>query len=492
VSEPLTVTILPVASMTSFFVEPFDLRFGQTATLRGSVQADPPNSPFPAPSTRPTGTVTLRIGQTVLGQATVVDGSFSLETAALPVGQVMVEAQYSGDAIYLPSGGGAIFNVSPAPTTTTLTTNPSPSVYGESVRLVATVAEAVEGAAATGWVEFRDLSGAVLGRAAVDGQGQAAIDVTPPVAGVYDYTAHYEGDGNFTGSASAPLVHGVLTAQTATQVASSANPSVADQPVTFTATVSVASGGAGVPVGEVVFMRGDVVLASVSLINGVATFTTPSLAVGQHPITAVYHGSENFEGSTSAALSQAVNYPAGTTVARNQTATVGYWNGSRGQALIRKFDGSSTATELGNWLAANYPRLFGAQAGTGHNLAGRTNAAVADYFRAVYSSGNGSLRIRAQVLALALNAYATTESLGGPEAAPYGFAVSRWGVLIATWNVGGNGEPFGVADNSVQPVHLLLAEADARCVNGQLFGGSASLQSQANTVLEAINRAGGI
>jgi hypothetical protein len=41
--------------------------------------------------------------------------------------------------------------------------------------------------------------------------------------------------------------------------------------------------------------------------SGVATFTTSTLSVAVHPITATYGGNSNFLGSTSATLSQTVN-----------------------------------------------------------------------------------------------------------------------------------------------------------------------------------------
>ena len=62
------------------------------------------------------------------------------------------------------------------------------------------------------------------------------------------------------------------------------------------------------------FMDGTTSLGSVSLASGSATFSTSSLAVGSHNITAVYGGNANFTTSTSSpALSQVVNKAATTT-----------------------------------------------------------------------------------------------------------------------------------------------------------------------------------
>lgn len=100
---------------------------------------------------------------------------------------------------------------------------------------------------------------------------------------------------------------------TTTALTSSANPSVFGQPVTFTATVSPAS-GSGTPTGTVSFNDGAVTLATGMLSGGLASFITTSLSVGSHSITAVYRGDSNFTGSTSAVLTQTVNKASTTTV----------------------------------------------------------------------------------------------------------------------------------------------------------------------------------
>jgi parallel beta-helix repeat protein len=74
---------------------------------------------------------------------------------------------------------------------------------------------------------------------------------------------------------------------TTTTLASSANPSLTDQQVTFMATVSAVS-APDTPIGTVRFQDGNVTLATVALdVNGVAVFSTV-LDVGDHAITAIY------------------------------------------------------------------------------------------------------------------------------------------------------------------------------------------------------------
>ena len=67
--------------------------------------------------------------------------------------------------------------------------------------------------------------------------------------------------------------------------------------MTFTATVT--GGGNPVTVGTVTFRDGTTVLATIALDgSGQATFTTSSLAVGTHTITATFNGTTNFATST--------------------------------------------------------------------------------------------------------------------------------------------------------------------------------------------------
>jgi hypothetical protein len=75
--------------------------------------------------------------------------------------------------------------------------------------------------------------------------------------------------------------------------------------VTFTATIHPATGA--VPNGEVVtFIDGTTALGTGATAGGIATFTTSSLAVGSHSITASYAGDANFSPSTSVVVSETI------------------------------------------------------------------------------------------------------------------------------------------------------------------------------------------
>jgi parallel beta-helix repeat protein len=179
----------------------------------------------------------------------------------------------------------------------------------------------------------------------------------------------------------------------------------------------------------------------------------------------------------------------GGNVKPGQTAGIGFWNNRHGQALINALNGSSTSTQLGNWLAATLPNTFGAHAGSG-NLAGKSNAYIAALFQQDFVMRG--VKLDAQVLATALAVYATNTSLDPTKvAATYGFTVSGDGAGTATFNVGNNGDAFGVANNTSLTLMDLLLAADTQAVNGVLYGGNATKRSEANNVFSAINEAAG-
>lgn len=210
----------------------------------------------------------------------------------------------------IPSAIGLTGNGIGQPTTTTaVSSSANPSVFGQSLTLTATVSSS--GGTPTGSVTFNDGS-TVLGTEPLT-NGQATFSSSSLSVGSHSITAVYGGDGTYQGSTGS-LTQSVNPASTTTVVTPSANPSILNGSVTFTATVSVVAPGAGTPTGSITFKNGSTALATVPPnSSGQATFSTNSLAIGQQPITATYSGDSNFAGSTSATLNQAVQYePVGT------------------------------------------------------------------------------------------------------------------------------------------------------------------------------------
>jgi hypothetical protein len=159
-------------------------------------------------------------------------------------------------------------------------------------------------------VQFKT-NGVNFGSAVALSGGSASSEAMSSLAvGSHTVTADYSGDGSFnTGSGALSGGQAVNQADSATAVSASVNPTVFGQPVTFTATVTAVSPGAGLPTGTVQFKANGVNLGSaVALLGGSASSAVvSSLAVGATPVTAVYGGDGSFNTSTSSSLTQTVN-----------------------------------------------------------------------------------------------------------------------------------------------------------------------------------------
>jgi hypothetical protein len=124
-------------------------------------------------------------------------------------------------------------------------------------------------------------------------------------------TAVYDGDGNYRGSTSTPLIQVVIT-RTTTTLASAPNPSSYGQAIEFTATVNSSDGAP--PNGETVtFMQGSTLLGTGTLSGGVAGLSTSGLGVGTEAVVATYNGDASFGASTSKPVKQVVSKAASAT-----------------------------------------------------------------------------------------------------------------------------------------------------------------------------------
>jgi hypothetical protein len=305
------------ATSTSLTSSPNPSTFGQTVTLSSTVTSG---------AGVPTGTVTFRDGATVLGTATLVNGSASLSISTLAVGSHPLTALYGGSATFAASTSAVVTQVvnaaAAAATTTTLTSTPNPSTTGQAVTLSATVTSAA--GVPTGTVTFRD--GATMLVTATLVNGSASISISTLAAGSHPLTAAYGGSATFAASTSA-VVTQVVNAPapapapattTTTTLTSTPNPSTTGQAVTLSATVTAAT---GVPTGTVTFRDGSTVLGAATLVNGSASMSVSTLAVGTRPLTALYGGSATFLPSTSAVVTQAVNAPGAAATTTTLTST---------------------------------------------------------------------------------------------------------------------------------------------------------------------------
>lgn len=189
-----------------------------------------------------------------------------------------------------------------------ITSSANPSNLGDDVTLTATMVSAAQQTDGEDVDTYFVADDSPFYAVLTDGVASAIVTALPAGHNTITVYISYTLPGGNSGETSTTYDQVVNTPliSTTTALASSANPSVVGQAVTFTATVS--AGG-----GTVNFLEGVNVLGSGTLAAGLATFSTSALSAGAHTLTAVYLGDATHSGSPSAPLTQTVNPPNTTT-----------------------------------------------------------------------------------------------------------------------------------------------------------------------------------
>jgi hypothetical protein len=272
---------------------------GQSVTVSYVVSVNAPGSGTP------TGTVTVSAGpDSCSGSVAAGSCVITFQTA----GTKSLTATYAGDANFGGSTSAPVSHlVSPAATTTQLTAHtPDPSVTGQPITVIFTVAVTSPGGGTPGGtVTVTDGEVSCAGSPAA-----GTCQLTPIGAGSITLTATYAGDADYLGSSDAEA-HLVNKANTTVAITSDTpDPSVVGQPVSVSYVVTVASPGAGTPTGSVTVSDGTAsCIGTVAAGSCSLAFATP----GTKSITAAYAGDSDFNGNTSPAVTNTVGKAASTT-----------------------------------------------------------------------------------------------------------------------------------------------------------------------------------
>lgn len=406
---------------------------------------------------------------------------------------------------YTNSSGTVIDSIAPAGTSISMMSSANPALVGQSVTFTATVSNTSTSSVPNGTVTITDTTTntVLASNVALDGAGGASVSTDALAAGSHTITAVYaNADGNFVGGGSDTI------SETINAAASGSLSGLVF--VDFNSDGQVDFGEQGIA-GVTISLtgtddQGNAISRSLTS-DADGTYIFPNLPPGSYYITesqpAGYLQGIDAAGTAGgsvvatdqffvrlAAGANGLNYnygerPASTGAVNNgQTAGIGFWNNRNGQALIKSLNGGPASTQLADWLAATLPNTFG-------SLKGRSNADVAALFQQDFLMKG--VKLDAQVLATALNVYATNPMLDSSGvAAQYGFTVTGAGVGTATFNIGTNGDAFGVANNTIMTVMDLLRATDTQTINGLIYYGNVTKRHQANTVYSAVNQAGGI
>jgi len=254
----------------------------------------------------PTGTITFYDATTsttldtetlVAGTATYTAQVSSSAISSLSVGTHNIQAIYAGNGTNAASTGSVSQVVQTNTTTLTLTNAPATVYYGKTVTFGVTVV----GASGVPSGSISILVDGVTTLAATltvgTSSSTATVSTVGLAVGTHSITAHYGGDGTHAASDSSAVQEVVLPVYATTSTLT-CTPLIAEVGTSVSCTDSIAA-ATGQPTGTINYYDGTTALGTATVTAGSATFTMPSLAVGDHVITAQYAENDPYLASTS-------------------------------------------------------------------------------------------------------------------------------------------------------------------------------------------------
>ncbi|MGB9072185.1 MAG: Ig-like domain repeat protein [Terriglobales bacterium] len=307
-----SVTIDPTDDCTFWFTEEYEKVTGGfnwstaigTFSFPGCTAGTAPTITNLSPPSGPVGTPVTITGTnfgTTKGTSTVTFNGTTATTitswSAISIATAVPAGATTGNVVVTVGGvasNGSLFTVSVVPTI--VWAQPAPITYGTTLSGILD-ASAVDGS--------NPVAGSFAYTATPQGGSPSAVtDATVLGAGSYTLTANFTPTDTLdytSASGSVSLTVGKATPTDA--LGTSAAEVLARTTVTFTATVS---SPVSTPSGSVRFYDGATLLGSATLAQGVATYATSSLTVGNHSITAAYLGDSNFVAVTSSPVTETV------------------------------------------------------------------------------------------------------------------------------------------------------------------------------------------
>ncbi len=285
-AQPTTLTLTP---------NTYTLVVGSTVTITATATSA---------AGIPTGSVTyFEDNQPIQPTSTVLLGANGVTPVSIPaltLGVHSFTVTYPGQGSFTPAVSVPFYIlVTPAPvttTTTTLTAVPTTISGFQNTTLTAAVTNNAA-PVTTGTATFT-ANGTLLGSAPLSTSGTASLNVNTLAPGTYNLVATFTATATLNASTSNTVVETVLPTPTAITLVANPNTAPQGEPVTVTAVVTAP--GTAIPNGQISFLDGANLLQLATLdASGTATFSTSSLAIGTHTLSAVYSAEPNFGPSRS-------------------------------------------------------------------------------------------------------------------------------------------------------------------------------------------------
>ncbi len=298
VSQSFALTVSKAVTTTTLVSSKNPTKLGVVPTLTATVTST---------GALPTGKVEFMNGTKLLATKTLT-GGVATYAPSLAAGTYVITAVYEGDSNNSGSTSAPLTQVILALTTTKITSpvSPATSSFGQPVTFTAVVTSS-GGPPANGEPVLFQQGSLVLCSATLTG-GTASCTTSTLTLGTKLISAVYGGDASLGGSTSSSITLVVGKASTTTVLTSSVNPSIFQQEVVLTVTVT-SEFGTTVQAGPVTITDGSTVKGQWPLSDGTVSIDFPKLSEGTHNLTATFNGNTNYQPSSSSTLVQTVNPP---------------------------------------------------------------------------------------------------------------------------------------------------------------------------------------
>ncbi|WHX21056.1 Ig-like domain-containing protein [Streptomyces malaysiensis subsp. malaysiensis] len=309
--------------------------------------------------------------------------------------------------------------------TTTVTSTPNPSVFGQSVTYTATVSGITAGTAPFGDVTFVITGGPTLGPVTLTAtgpdSGTASVTDSTLAAGSHLVTASFVNSTDPSDNSSGTTIQQVNQSATTTTVTFVPPAPVCGETVTLTASVAAVPPGGGTPTGTVTFIisaDGPTVTGTLDA-SGNASVTVPGLSVGTHQVAAFYNGDADFAASNSPLTPLTVN-PASSTTA----LTVSPASPVCGESVTLCAQvsvvapGTCTPTGTVTFTVAGGPTLTGTLDATGQACVTTSDIPVGTHAVTATYEGNGDVAGSTDSGTVTVGQGASTTSVTVTPAAP--------------------------------------------------------------------------
>lgn len=245
-----------------------------------------------------TGSVRFLDGETEVGTAPLVGGVASLSLTTLASGTRLLSAVFPGNTLDRPCSSPAVTHEVRAATEVAVTSSRNPAPFGTEVVFTATIEP--DAFPLEGTIRFAvDGADATAGLPLVDGAVSWATSTLP--LGSHEIVARYTGDASHAPGAG--TLAGGQAVRRIAEVALSTLPAPSSESDTVSIVVQVTPSDA---TGAVTIRDGDAVLGVAPLVSGVATLVRADLALGAHPLSAIYPGDSLTLRDTSAVVTHTV------------------------------------------------------------------------------------------------------------------------------------------------------------------------------------------